>query len=118
MQILDPGHSYLLLNLDKTIWEENQHLRFVKREGSNFPGNKGKHSGTTIQEVLRALIDRVKYLNSQTQHWINPVLIELFRVCINLLELRAAERHNRKFKWSRQIESRPIDQTDGHCRYE
>jgi hypothetical protein len=40
MRVFDPGHKY---------------LKFVKREGDNYPRNRGHYEGTTSQEVLRAL---------------------------------------------------------------
>ena len=94
MRVIDPGHHYLLNTLDG---EKPVFLRFVKRKGSNFPGNDSAYSGTTIQEVLRALIDRLKYVNNQTPHSYNSAVISLLRVCIWWLEKRAFERHNITF---------------------
>src|SRR5258707_13345918 len=51
-----------LINLDGVCM---QTLQFVKREGEGYPGNIGHHEGTTMQEVLRVLIDRAKYINGQ-----------------------------------------------------
>ena len=90
MRIIDPGHLYALDHLDGNLEEL---LTFVKREGEGYPGNQGSHPGTNIQEVLRALIDRVKYLQGQIQHDCNLEVINHLRECIRLLEQRAAERH-------------------------
>ena len=92
MRIIDPGHLYALDHLDGNLEEL---LTFVKREGEGYPGNQGSHPGTNIQEVLRALIDRVKYLQGQIQHDCNLEVTNHLRECIRLLEQRAAERHGR-----------------------
>lgn len=60
MKVIDPGHVYELAHLDG---QHVERLVFVKREGDGYPGNFGHHEGTNLQEVLRALIDRVEYLN-------------------------------------------------------
>jgi hypothetical protein len=96
MKVLDPGHKYELNNLDgnaKTL------LVFVKREGENYPGNIGHYQGTNLQEVIRALIDRLKYLNNQIPDESNLACIIKLRDCIWLLEDRAARRHNRDFDY-------------------
>ncbi len=94
MRIIDPGHSYLLDNLDNEV-ATLQPLIFVKREGPGFPGNVGHHGGTNCQEVLRALIDRLTYLHGQIpdDRTIDAAL--LLRKAVHLLEQRAAERHGR-----------------------
>lgn len=56
MKVIDPGHVYDLRSLDG---EQLNRLVFVKREGPSYPGNVGHYPGTTMQEVLRALIDRL-----------------------------------------------------------
>lgn len=96
MYILDPGHEFLLDNLDVTgEYSYVQTLYFVKRCGPGYPGNVGCHSGTTVQEVLRAVIARLKYCDNQIQHHANSVAIEGARRGIFALEARAAERHRR-----------------------
>lgn len=105
MLCYDPGHTYELFQLDSDLTTQ---LRFVKREGPNYPGNKGHYTGTTIQEVMRASIDRIKYLHWQKQHWINPVCLFLLRVVLNLFEYRAACLHKRRFKLHLIAESVPV----------
>lgn len=60
MTVIDPGHEYLMDSLDG---EQTNRLVFVKRQGVKYPGNVGAHPGTTMQEVLRALLERLKYVN-------------------------------------------------------
>lgn len=55
---------------------------FVKREGEHFPGNVGHYPGTTMQEVLRVLIDRAKYVNSQIPCLETEMAIEENATCV------------------------------------
>lgn len=116
MKVIDPGHHYALAALDKPagVAESYELLKFVKREGEGYPGNAGHHSGTNIQEVLRALIDRVKYLDKQIPHDSNTVIVMNLRNALWLLECRAAERHGRKKPRYIDIELEPTCSTCGH----
>lgn len=122
MRVIDPGHVYELEWLDgdpqnfgilgETPSENT--LTFVKREGPGYPGNVGHHAGTNLQEVLRAMINRVKYLDAQIKHQNNSGILANLRHSLWLLEQRAAERHGRRLvdiTWS-EIESVP---TCGYC---
>jgi hypothetical protein len=97
MKILDAGHRYELFVLDNEKEEPTRvELRFVKREGGGYPGNEGHYAGTNIQDVLRCLIDRCKYLNGQIQCLETEMAIIWMREAIWELEDRAARRHHRK----------------------
>jgi len=112
MKVVDPGHAYALLMLDST---REAFLRFVKREGEGYPGNSGHYAGTNMQEVMRALIDRLKYLNDQIPDRRNHWIIGALRESISLLEERAAERHGRPFpKVPFEIETVPFCPKCGH----
>lgn len=87
MQVVDPGHEYLLDALDGG---EQQRLVFVKREGRNYPGNVGYHPGLLTQEVLRALIDRCKYMNAQGSCAETNVIISALQTALLAFEVRAA----------------------------
>lgn len=93
MTCIDPGHRYLLATLDGD--GSPIPLDFVKREGEKYPGNIGSHPGTTLQEVWRASIDRLKYLDEQEPHMANQLAISLLELTISTLEDRAADRHGR-----------------------
>jgi len=101
MIIQDPGHKYQLKILDGSYMsgDEDIILTFVKREGENYPGNVGHYPGTNIQEVLRALINRIRYLNAQDTDPRNIKVVMCLQQSIWLLEERAAERHNRKWNF-------------------
>lgn len=99
MKILDVGHKYQLLSLDG---EHKQVLQFVKRfdpkEPSRFPGNTNAYPGTTLQDVIHCLLNRVRYLNNQIPCIENEMIVKNLQECIFLLELRAAKRHGIEFK--------------------
>lgn len=96
MRIVDPGHHYVLLELDYEGPElAERHLIFVKREGEGYPGNTGHHSGTNMQEVLRAVFNRLDYLDNQIPDERNMRAKHKIAEAIWLLECRAADRHGR-----------------------
>ncbi len=97
MKILDSGHSYLLDCLDG---DTKISLDFVKRVGPNYPRNKDAHTGTTTQEVLRALIDRIKYVQMQKQWHENVLVLQCLRMALWLLESRAHKARNEMFNRS------------------
>jgi len=99
MRILDPGHRYAVNILDGLGNTENgicigkDHVQFVKREGEGYPGNVGHHYGTNCQELVRVLIHRLKYLDSQIPDHNNIHAIKSLRDVLRELETRAAQRH-------------------------
>ena len=96
MEVVDPVHKYILSYLDIDLDTRKRHeypfedtLTFVKREGEKYPGNVSNYPGTTTQEVLRALIDRIKYVDKQLLCRENKVVLDSLRQSINFLESRA-----------------------------
>ena len=87
MRVIDPGHEYILDALDGG---EQQRLLFVKREGPNYPGNVGGHAGLLTQEVIRALIDRCKYMNAQGSCAETDIILASLRTALMAFEVRAA----------------------------
>lgn len=89
MRVIDPGHLYSLAHLDG---DGGQELRFVKRVGDRYPGNAPPpYEGTTLQEVLRALIDRMEYVDRQAPCAHNRATTRHLREALRSLEVRAAE---------------------------
>ena len=90
MKVLDPGHSYALDVIDGREGDTVD-LIFVKRDtpSENYPGNIGHYPGVQIQEVLRALIDRCKYVNDQFSCEETELSILLLRKSLWDLEQRA-----------------------------
>jgi hypothetical protein len=95
VKCIDGGHKFLLRNYDGG--EPYQPIQFMKREGPGYPFNVGHYPGTNCQEVLRALVSRVEYLQSQIACWQNVATLFLLRMAIWMFERRAAKRHERRF---------------------
>jgi len=111
MIVTDPGHAYLLTTYDG---EGHKPLVFMKREGPGFPGNVGHYPGTNCQEVLRALIDRVKYLDGQVPCEENVEILTNLRSALVWFEARAARRHGLEVSYLVEIEDVPTCSTCGH----
>lgn len=114
MEILDVGHRYALRAFDG---HSVQTLTFSKRVGPGYPGNEGEpYEGTNCQEVLLALINRVKYLDNQKPCNENRVILGLLRGALTLFELRAARRKGAEIKFVRELEDAEYRSTnpDGH----
>jgi hypothetical protein len=91
MRIIEPGHIFELDHIDG---KHKSKLKFVSRVGDLYPGNTVSHEGTNMQEVMRALISRARFLNDQIPCAENTSLIHSLRQGIVLLESRAAQRHS------------------------
>jgi len=86
MKRLEEGHKYLLDNNKDDGFVE---LTFYRDGNIN---DEGFLAGTTSQEVLRALIDRQKFLESQLPHTANQNIIYHLRKAIALFESRHLDR--------------------------
>ena len=85
MKVLNRGHVYKLNNNKSP---SHSILTFFKDKKINGEG----FDGTTNQEVLRALIDRIKFLDSQKPHPVNDEVINCLRKAIVLHEQRHLDR--------------------------
>jgi hypothetical protein len=103
MHVLKAGHKYLLDNLKST---GQVPLDFYMDSEINGEGSKG----TNCQEVIRALIDRILFLDSQKQWAGNEEIVQHLRASLALLESRAIQR---KVDKGLLIESLPVG-LDGH----
>ena len=86
MKIVDNGHLYKLKNNRNNKHEVS--LKFYKDMEINGDG----YEGTSNQEVLRALIDRIKFLDKQKPHPNNIEIIKCLRKAIVLHEQRHLDR--------------------------
>ena len=93
MKVLDKGHRYALASFDGG---ESEVLQFVKRNNPpwKYPGNVDSSTGTQTQEVLRALIERSEYVNSQIYAPETAEVVGLLRQALFLLEHRHARMHS------------------------
>lgn len=112
MRVIDPGHVY---ELDSIDGGEPQRLVFVKREGPRYPGNIGHHPGTQMQEVLRALIERARYVQAQIPCAETEGAIRAMQLALMLMEIRAKRVKGKSFEGHMQfIERLPTCKTCGH----
>jgi len=126
VKVIDPGHCYELATLDG--YGHPERLQFVKRIGPGYPGNEPPaRAGTTIQEVVRVLIDRLRYVQRQATALDDfesiaddATAISYLRDVLALLEQRAARRHGRDLCASAiaRIEQEPVCTRCGHIRCE
>jgi len=84
MKTITEGHHYTMDSLDGVAKNE---IVFVKR----FRGQEN-HPGTTNQEVLRVLLDRVKFLDKEKPWEGNKKILHHLRMALVLHESRALER--------------------------
>lgn len=92
MRVIDPGHQYELdtVSHDRRLTRGSTYMQFVKREEHN-PGSE-PHHGLMNQEVLRVLIDRVKFLDEQNPCVENGHILKGLRTALFYHELRAYTR--------------------------
>lgn len=103
MEVLKTGHTYLLDHLDG---ESKTTLQFVQRRPHHEP-----KEGTTSQEVVRALINRVQQLDRELPWEGNKQILHHLRMVIILHEMRALQRKVEKDElWP---ETLPLG-SDGH----
>lgn len=86
MKILNEGHSYELKDL-----KANTHSNVLDFY-QDLEINGISQPGTCNQEVIRALIDRVKFLNAQKEHALNGEIIYHLRKALILHEMRHLDR--------------------------
>jgi len=83
METITAGHRYTLNHLDG---EGSEQLQFVDR------GHGRNMEGTNNQEVIRVLIDRVKFLELEKPWHGNAEIIKHLRMALVLHESRHLER--------------------------
>lgn len=112
MKIEIEGHSYSVKNhlgdvshidfyLDSSI-DKEPNTSFVK-----------DRNGTTCQELIRVLIDRVKFLDNQKPSKYNEEILKNLRLALSGFEFRALTRDIEEGKPSGECEKKPLDER-GH----
>lgn len=87
MKVLDEGHTYKLQDNKKPT--ETTTIQFFKDSKINGGSDV---SGTTNQEVLRALINRIQFLDKQVPHAVNAEIVLHLRKALILHEQRHLDR--------------------------
>jgi len=94
MEVLDPGHNYLLDNYGNA--GSLIKLKFVKKKKNEENGDFYLvHNGTTNEEVIKVLIDRLTYLQEKLPCAENPIAIANLEGALNILTLRTRDREDR-----------------------
>ncbi|HEY4832765.1 MAG TPA: hypothetical protein VIH61_09440 [Waddliaceae bacterium] len=91
MKIIDAGHKYQLDNFEETGFQD---LNFIKKEPVSEGSTELKtvQSGTTNEEVLAVLIDRLQFLNTKFPCRENSIVITKLEEALMWLEKRTAGR--------------------------
>lgn len=94
MKVKVKGHSYSLLNVESNKYEQS--LNFIHKEKKEDSDELEVISdGTTNEEVLECLIDRMKYLNKRVPCRENERAIEHLAMALSQLNRRTAGRELR-----------------------
>lgn len=94
MKIKEQGHVYELESFES---ETVQELRFIKKEPVEVGGTELKtvFEGTTNEEVLKVLIDRIQYLNGKFPCRENSIVVTKLEESLMWLEKRTNDRKAR-----------------------
>lgn len=87
MQIIKKGHAYSLSDFDGGI---SQELSFIEKDESGTVA-----SGTTNEEVLAVLIDRIQFLQGKFPCRENAIVITKLEECLMWLNKRTQDRKDR-----------------------
>lgn len=98
MNILTEGHKYELANFDNPS-NRGQVIQFIEKRPSAYPDFPGEmelvSDGTTNEEVLAVLIDRLNYLNNKFPCRENSIAITHIETALLWLKERTANRSKR-----------------------
>lgn len=96
MKVITPGHRYELEQSQTTGKPTSapQVLQFIeKRVDALDPKSLVLvNEGTTNEELIKVLIDRIEFLNTKMPHRQNEIAIEALENALGALEARTAER--------------------------
>lgn len=112
MRIVEPGHVYSIADVDVPVGEDphRQVLYFVRRrshDGALLPEAE-REPGILSQELLRVLIDRVRYLNDEDPCAEDVEILLRLRAALVLFESRAARRTIEKLSMPETADACPV----------
>src|SRR5262245_41240179 len=92
MKILTEGHSYQLDNFEKE--GKSKTINFIHKvpDKEGYTELKTLNNGTTNEEVLRVLINRMEYLQNKFPCRENAIVIDNLKSSLDWLERRTANR--------------------------
>lgn len=99
MKIITEGHKYELENHESPTGVPNQVVQFIEKKpaGDGFPPGSliTVNEGTTNEEVLRVLIDRMNSMQSKFPCRENAIVTTHLETALLWLEKRTADRKAR-----------------------
>jgi hypothetical protein len=97
MKVLTEGHKYELRNFEQDLSELNQRIQFIHKEPAILgrPELLTVSDGTTNEEVLAVLIDRMNYLQGKFPCRENAIVITKLEESLMWLNKRTADRKAR-----------------------
>lgn len=104
MQVIIPGHRYALPDFDQSSIPRHQSLQFIQKEPTSEGSTEMKtiNNGTTNEEVLAVLIDRLQFLNAKFPCRENAVALTHIETALLWLNKRTAERKARGVEGTHQ----------------
>jgi hypothetical protein len=95
MKVITPGHTYELPNFEDD--SERQVLYFIHKEVQNLGSTElvTINDGTTNEDVLKMLIDRMQFLQKAFPCRENALVITKLDEALMWLEKRTKDRENR-----------------------
>jgi hypothetical protein len=91
MRAITPGHKYELDNFEHPHEQTNQRLQFIEKDAAMVTIN----DGTTNEEVLEMLIDRLRYLSDRLPCRETSIAITKCEEALLWLHKRTADREAR-----------------------
>jgi hypothetical protein len=92
MKILTPGHKYILQNFENT--NNGQTIQFIEKTQSKeeSPKLETVNDGTTNEELLAVLIDRLSFLNGKFPCRENSIVLTKLEESLMWLNKRTNDR--------------------------
>lgn len=96
MKTITEGHLYALDSFEGTITQRLQFIHKMPKTGANGSELKTIMDGTTNEEVLKVLINRMQYLQNKMACEENAIVIIKLKESLMWLEKRTRDRLTRK----------------------
>jgi len=95
MEVLDEGHRYRVANMEDP--NGSQEIKFINKEKEEDSYKlRTVYDGTTNEELMKVLINRMKYLNCKFPCIENGETIHHLQVALNFQNSRTRDRKKRK----------------------
>jgi hypothetical protein len=92
MKVLEPGHRYEVANFENKD-AAGQVIQFIEKEAiAGSSQLRTVHDGTTNEEVLRVLIDRLRFLGAKLTSRENSIAVTKLEEALMWLEKRTRDR--------------------------